>query len=293
MEPAIKTTDLRKNFGRTEVLKGLDLTVPAGSVYGLLGRNGAGKTTTIQILMDIIKPTSGSLKVLGWDPQKDSVELKRRIGYVSENPSLYGWMRVGEIVKYVCDLHELDDRTEADRLIERLELDRSAKVGSLSRGQAAQVGLVCALAHSPEILILDEPVSGLDVIVRQDFLESIVNVIQEERRTVFLSSHLVHELERVADWIGIMDDGQLVISDEIDNVKNSVKEVAFKATSELRLSDDSFQLDADKGVVTVFDYTEEKLEAIRAAGGEIVDVIDLPLEQTFVAHVRRRSGGRG
>lgn len=293
METAIKTTELRKRFGKQEVLQGLDLSVPKGSVYGLLGRNGAGKTTTIQILMDIIKPTSGSIEVLGWDPQKDSVPLKRRIGYVSENPSLYGWMRVAEIVNYVCELNDLDDRSEAERLIDRFQLDGSAKVSELSRGQAAQVGLVCALAHKPELLILDEPVSGLDAVVRQDFLESIVNVIQEEGRTVFLSSHLVHELERVADWVGIVDDGQVVVSGEIDQVKNSVKDVLVKpAENGLHLPDGTFDVDQDTGKVTVFEYDEKKLETIKATGAEVVDIVDLPLEQAFVTHVRRRSGGQ-
>jgi ABC-2 type transport system ATP-binding protein len=292
VETAIKTTDLRKQFGKTEVLKGLDLSVPVGSVYGLLGRNGAGKTTTIQILMDIIRPTSGGLDVLGMDPQADSVALKHRIGYVSENPSLYGWMTVAEIVKYACDLNGVVDRAESDRLIDRFGLDQSAKVGSLSRGQAAQVGLVCALSHRPELLILDEPVSGLDVIVRQDFLESIVNVIQEEGRTVFLSSHLVHELERVADWIGIVDDGQLIVSDEIDSVKNSVKEVIIRG-SEVAILPDTFVVNRENRTITVFDYDLEKLEQIKRAGAEVIEVTDLPLEQAFVAQVRRRSGGQG
>ena len=289
MEAAIKTTDLRKQFGKTEVLKGLDLTVPTGSVYGLLGRNGAGKTTTIQILMDAIRATSGQALVLGSDPHVGSVSIRTRIGYVSENHGLFEWMRVREIVAYSAGLRINWDAQEAERLMDGFGLDREARIGSLSRGQAAQVALVCALGHHPELLILDEPASGLDLLVRRDFLDSIIGLIQEEGRTVLVSSHLVHEVERIADRVGILDGGRLIESGETDSVKNSVVEITLRMIgSELPDSNNLRILDRESDHVRAiaYDFTPSRLAALKT-NNEILEVKHLSLEDAFVAHINR------
>lgn len=294
MDVAIKTTNLTKSYRKSEALKGLDLEVPTGSVYGFLGRNGAGKTTTIKILLGLIRPSGGKVEVLGADPQGDSVAIKRRVGYVSENPSLYKWMRVHEILSYTAGLQPNWDDREAERLIDRFGLDPNAKIKTLSRGQAAQVGLVCALSHKPDLLILDEPVSGLDVLVRRDFLDSIIGLIQEEGRTVFLSSHLVHEIERVADWIGVVDDGRLLLADDIESFKGGVKEIIVRhAGDNIPLCTSQYVVSSESGGyarITAFDYGEHCLLDIKRAGCEVVDVQDLSLEDTFVAHIRRGNG---
>ena len=223
MDAVIKTNNLSRYFGEVKAVDGLNLEVPAGSVFGYLGRNASGKTTTIRLLLDLIKPTSGSAMVLGHDPQKEAVAMRQKIGYVAEGQKMYGWMRVRELIKFTGGFYESWDDELADKYRERFELDPNAKVKTLSKGQNARLSLLLALASRPELLILDDPTMGLDPISRQEFLGDIVRAIQEEGRTVFFSTHILQELEQVADWVGILDRGKLMIASPVDELKASVK----------------------------------------------------------------------
>ena len=294
---AIAIEGLTHRFGKLTAVDDLRLDVPAGTVCGFLGRNGAGKTTTIQILMNLLQPTAGTAEVLGLDPVTDSLALRRQVGYVAENRVMYGWMRVRELIWFTGQFYETWNRGSVDALIDRFGLDPEQKVKHLSRGMNAQLALALALGHEPRLLILDEPASGLDVLVRRDFLESIIGLIQEEGRTVFLSSHLVHEVERVADRVAIIDKGRLVTDGTVDEVKGSVKRVA------VRLPDGVDQLTDIEGLrqvhgagpqrlLTVAEYGEAQAASIQAQGGRIVDVLKVSLEEAFVAHVQPDSGGQ-
>ena len=223
MDAVIKTNNLSRYFGEVKAVDGLNLEVPAGSVFGYLGRNASGKTTTIRLLLDLIKPTSGSAMVLGHDPQKEAVAMRQKIGYVAEGQKMYGWMRVRELIKFTGGFYESWEDELADKYRERFELDPNAKVKTLSKGQNARLSLLLALASRPELLILDDPTMGLDPISRQEFLGDIVRAIQEEGRTVFFSTHILQELEQVADWVGILDRGKLMIASPVDELKASVK----------------------------------------------------------------------
>ena len=295
---AILTEGLTKQFGDTAAVSGLDLEVDAGRVFGFLGRNGAGKTTTIKMMLDLLRPTSGTVEVLGLDPRRDSVRLKQRVGYVAEVPVLYGWMRVGEIISFTGRLYPTWNQDKVSGLLGRFGLDSEARVKSLSRGMNAQLALTLALGHDPEVLILDEPATGLDVLVRRDFLESIVHLIQEEGGTVFLSSHLVHEVERVADQVAIIEAGRLVVGGDVDAVKGRMKKVLVRSDG------DFSRLQALEGVgaiegegrsrlVTVRDYGPPVEAAMKECGAEIVEVIDLSLEEAFVEYVRPQVQGSG
>ncbi len=294
---AIAMAGLTHCFGKRTAVDDLQLKVPTGTVCGFLGRNGAGKTTTIQVLMNLLQPTAGRVEVLGLDPARDFLELRRQVGYVAENPVLYGWMKVRELVWFTGQFYDTWNPDKVEGLIDRFGLDPEQKVKHLSRGMNAQLALALALGHEPRLLILDEPAMGLDVLVRRDFLESIIGLIQEEGRTVFLSSHLVHEVERVADRVAIIHQGRLVAEGTVDEVKQSVKRVV------VRLCDEAGELTGIAGLrqvqgegaqrlLTVVGYGEAQAARIEAQGGRILDVLDLSLEEAFVSHVRPAEGGR-
>ena len=296
-DTAIAMAGLTHCFGQRTAVDDLQLEVPTGTVCGFLGRNGAGKTTTIKILMNLLRPTAGQVEVLGLDPGRDSLALRRQVGYVAENPVLYGWMKVRELVWFTGQFYDTWNQSKVDELIDRFGLDPEQKVKQLSRGMNAQLALALALGHEPRLLILDEPASGLDVVVRRDFLESIIGLIQEEGRTVFLSSHLVHEVERVADRVAIIEAGRLVAEGPVDQVKQGVKRVV------VRLSEKAGELTGIPGLrevqgegtqrlLTVVGYGPEQTARIEAQGGHIIEVVDLSLEEAFVAHVRAAEGGR-
>ena len=293
-QTAIRTRGLTRRFGGDTVVDSLDLEVPTGCVCGFLGRNGAGKSTTIRMLMDLIRPSGGEASVLGMDPWAESVELKKRVGYVSDDPAMYGWMTVAETVWFAGSLYPRWDGGRVEGMLRDFGLDPDQKVKNLSRGMNAQLALALALGHDPELLILDEPASGLDVVVRRDFLHSVIQLIQEEGRTVFLSSHLVHEIERVADRVLIIDGGRKLVEGEIDEVKASLKKVVVRVG-------EGVGLDGIEGVRAVEGAGAHRhlqvkgevgaaLERVKAAGAEVVDVLDLSLEDVFVAYVGVREG---
>jgi ABC-2 type transport system ATP-binding protein len=220
MNPAAISVDgLTKRFGRRAVVDQLSFEIPMGSVCGFLGRNGAGKSTTIRMLMNLTEPSAGSVSLLGLDSRHDHQQLMDRVGYVAEAPILYDWMKVRELTRFTSGFYKRWNARTVDSLLERFGIDREQKVRHLSRGMHAQLALAIAMGNDPELLILDEPATGLDVVVRRDFLESIIQVVQQERRTVLFSSHLVHEVERVADHVVIVDGGRLVTSSPLDDLK--------------------------------------------------------------------------
>ena len=206
--PVIQTADLTKRFGKNTAVDSLSLAVPEGTVFGFLGRNGAGKTTTIKMLLGLLPRTSGSASVLGLDSARKSLDIKRQVGYVPEQHHMYRWMTVDQLMWFCKAFYPTWDDAECARLLERFKLPGDKKIRQLSRGMIAKTALTLALAHDPKILILDEPTGGLDVIVRREFLESIVRLIQERGKTVFISSHLLADVERVADQVAILREGR-------------------------------------------------------------------------------------
>jgi ABC-2 type transport system ATP-binding protein len=221
---AIRIETMTKRYRGQVAVDRLTLDVPAGSVFGLLGENGAGKTTTIQSLLGLIVPDEGRVETLGLDPVRRSLEVRRRVGYVPEQPSLYGWMTVAEIGWFAAGFHPEPGRgpgayLERYRSIVEgfaLPLDRKTKL--LSKGMRAKVALALALASAPELLILDEPTSGLDLLVRREFLESMVD-LAGEGRTVLLSSHQVTEVERVASHVALLHQGRLILSEPLEELR--------------------------------------------------------------------------
>jgi ABC-2 type transport system ATP-binding protein len=226
MTAAIHTDHLSKRYGSRLGLVELDLTVERGEVFGFLGPNGAGKTTTIRTLLDLIRPSSGRATVLDRDSHVQSLEIRRRVGYLPGELALYDTLTRRELLRYVANLRGSHgggvDARYVEALIERLDLDPSRQIRTLSKGNKQKVGLVQAFMHQPELLILDEPTSGLDPLVQQEFHRLALEA-KAEGRTVFLSSHVLGEVERIADRVGILRDGRLIAVDAVAAIRERAR----------------------------------------------------------------------
>ena len=288
---AVETENLGRRFGTFEAVKGVDLKVQRGTVFGLLGVNGAGKSTIIKMVVGHLRPTSGRLRVLGRTLEEDLVEIRRRVAYVSENRYLYEWMTVAESIRFTRAFHANWDDQKAADLLKRFSLPPEKKVRQLSRGNRARLCLLLALSYNPELIILDEPTSGLDPIVRRDFIENIVSEISEEGKTVLFSSHIVEEVERVADDVGIINDGELLLVSSVEEVKASYKRVRY-ATNGTRpeLSGVPGLLGVENGrheqVLTVRGFGDETISALAERGVRSPEVLPISLEDIFVNTVR-------
>lgn len=225
---AIRTTGLTKAFGELAAVDDLDLQVHTGEIFGFLGPNGAGKSTTIRMLLDQLRATSGSASVLGLDMHSDSLQIRRRIGYLPGDLTLYPKLTGRQTVKYFANLRGGVDMRYVDELAERLNADLSRKVREYSTGNRQKIGLIQAFMHKPELLILDEPNAGLDPLVQQTFQE-MLREVRAEGRTVFLSSHTLSEVERVADRVGIIRHGRLVVVERVDALKRkAIRRLEFE-----------------------------------------------------------------
>ncbi len=218
MTAPIVCDGLVKRYGRKVALAGLDLEVPAGAIYALLGENGAGKSTAIRILTGLQPPDAGRAAVLGRDAWADAVALRHQVGYVPERPRFYDWMTVDEIGWFVAGFHKPGFRDRYREAVRRFQLDPTARLAELSKGGYAKVGLALALAPDPAVLILDEPTSGLDLLVRREFLASMID-LAGAGRTILISSHQLAELERVASHVAFLSHGKLLLSGPLDEVR--------------------------------------------------------------------------
>jgi ABC-2 type transport system ATP-binding protein len=218
MTAAIETEKLTKYYGRSRGIMDIDLTVESGQIFGFLGPNGAGKSTTIRLLLDLIRPSSGHARVLGLDVHRDRLAIDRRVSYVPGELSLYSELTGHQLLTYLGNLHGLIDGAYRDKLIERVELDPTKRIKSLSRGNKQKVGLVAAFMIRPELIILDEPTAGLDPFVQLEF-EHLCEETRAEGRTVFISSHQLPEVEHLCDRVGIIREGRLLAVESIADLK--------------------------------------------------------------------------
>ena len=220
-ESVVTVSELTRRFGDKTALASVSLSMPRGAVYGLVGENGAGKTTLIKHILGLLRAESGSVRVFGLDPVADPVAVLSRVGYLSEENDVPGWMRVDEVMRYSRAFYPTWDDAYAEELRRAFALDPPAKIKDLSKGQKARVGLLIALAHRPELLVLDEPSSGLDPIVRRDILGAVIRTIADEGRTVLFSSHLLDEVEEVADHVTMISHGRIVLSAPLAEIRDS------------------------------------------------------------------------
>ena len=219
--PVVVVTGVTRRFGAQTALDEVSVSLHRGGVYGLVGANGAGKTTLIKHILGLLRAESGSVRVFGRDPVADPVGVLSRIGYLSEDHDLPDWMSVEELMRYSRAFYPAWDHAYAEELRGSFGLERSATIKHLSKGQKARAGLLVALAHQPELLLLDEPSSGLDPVVRRDILEAIMRTIADAGRTVLFSSHLLDEVERVADHVTMINHGRIVLSGPLSTIKKA------------------------------------------------------------------------
>jgi ABC-2 type transport system ATP-binding protein len=291
MSNAIVTERLTKYYGRQRVVDDLSLQVPYGTVYGLLGRNGAGKSTTIKMLLGLVHPDRGRSELLGEDTATLSPATRARIAYLAEGHPLYRWMTVGQAVRFAKSFYPRWNGPLVEQILDHFELPQRKKLRHLSRGQRAQVALALAVAPDPDLLILDDPTIGLDTVVRRDFLESMIQIIQRRGRTILFSSHILSDVERVADRIGVLVDGVLRVDCPTDDFKQAVKKIVlqfdgtppdFPACAGL-VAARPVGTRLELIVVRPGDAHWEHIERLKPRSQE---VIDLNLEDAFIEYTR-------
>ncbi|MBI5818773.1 MAG: ABC transporter ATP-binding protein [Verrucomicrobia bacterium] len=225
MSHVIETKGLTQRFGKTEAVKNLTLQVPQGSIFAFLGPNGAGKTTTIKAFMNILEPSEGTATVFGVDSRRLGPDQFSRIGYVSENQELPEWMRVGQFLEYCKPMYPSWDDEFCGKLLKQFSLSRDQKIKSMSRGMKVKTALLSSLAYRPQLLVLDEPFSGLDPLVRDEFIRGVLELTEQESWTVFISSHDIDEVERLADWVGILNQGRLELAEAIVSLQARFRKI--------------------------------------------------------------------
>lgn len=290
VDPAIAIRGLTRTFGRKRALDQIDLRVPRGSVFGLVGENGSGKTTLIKHVMGLLKAQTGTVRVFGLDPVRDPVGVLSRVGYLAEDNDLPGWMRIDELLRYTQAFYRDWDAAYAEDLRRQFGLDPTARVKNLSKGQKARAGLIVALAHRPELLVLDEPASGLDPIVRRDILGAVVRTVAVEGRTVLFSSHLLDDLERVADHVAMIRDGKVALCGTLDEVKYAHHQLTLRFDDPCpqppRLAGALSWRGGGREWTALCRGPLEKLhEGAVAVGASIVDTRSPSLDDIFVAEV--------
>lgn len=293
MSYAIETRGVFCRLGKTFEIKDLNLGIPSGSIYGFLGPNGAGKTTTIRLILAQLRAREGEITVLGESIPAGIHRVLSRVGFVPERPHLYPGLTVDETLRYHSAFYPTWDGQRADALVRGFGLDRSLRVARLSKGETGQLMVLMALAQTPELLVLDEATEGLDPVVRRDILEALVEYVSQHDATVFISSHLVHELERICDRIGFMDDGLMVADMPISDFKGGIKRLRVVGAP-ATLEDPPFVLlarEVGDGVtgaeVWVVRGWESPMKSyVEGVGATVREVIDLDLEESFVELLR-------
>ena len=299
MNNAIELTGVGWRASKRFALEGVGLRVPRGAIYGFLGPNGSGKTTTIRLFMGMMKPDAGDIAVLGRSVPRDMKSILARVGYVPERPHVYPALTVEEQMRYHASFFRLFDHGWAAELARRLRLDPDQRIARMSKGETGKLLLLLALSQRPELLVLDEPTEGLDPVVRRDVLTAVLDYVAETSATVFISSHLVHELERICDWVGVMDAGRVVAEMPMHQFKNGIKRLRVSQAPHAA-PDTPFTLvsrQSDNGVGSTETWIVRGWEpAMRfyfeGAGATLRDVVDLDLEESFVELLRSSRPGR-
>lgn len=297
-EIAIKTSELTKSYAGIQAINGLNLQVNKGSIYGFLGRNGAGKTTTIKLLLNMVYPSSGQAWVFGHDVVREGLQVREKVGYVAEEPVIYEYMRIHEVLDFCKDTYDNWDIALVDRYLDLFELSAGRRVKELSKGMKNQLALVLALGSRPELLILDEPTGGLDPIKTKEFFGAILEQVSETGQTVFFSSHRLNEVERVADRVGIIHHGKLALEMGMDDLKAQMKNIRVAFGREQ-------PLDGIRGLAGIQGVIPQGRGYLLQCNGRIdgvvamlkklnpsdLEVIDVSLEDIFIRYTGGRENG--
>jgi len=297
MTDAIHIRNLAYRAGKEFAIRDLAMTVPEGSVYGFLGPNGSGKTTTIQLMLGMLPKIDGQVTLLGHAIPEGAHRALARIGYVPERLHLYQTLTVEESIAFHAAFYSTWDTQEAERLRRAFALRAETAVGRLSKGEAGKLMMLLALAARPELLVLDEPTDGLDPVVRRDVLSALVEFVERRGATVFISSHLIHEQERICDWVGVMDAGRLVAELPMSTFRAGIKRLCVGGKMPLSegapfvvLARD--QVGAREEHWVVRGWQPDMSSWFSGNGTELRDVMDLDLEESFVELLRTSRGAK-
>jgi len=290
-DPAVDIQAVTKSFRRHQVLRGMSLQVEQGHTFAFLGRNGAGKTTTIRMLLGLLNRDDGAIRVLGLDPASEPLAVRARVGYLAEDQTMYGWMRAEEILRFVAPFYPTWDHALALRYARDFDVPLQTKIKHLSKGQNVRLGLVLALAHRPELVILDDPTLGLDPVMRKQFNRDLITHLQGEGRTVFYSSHLLYEVEPIADDVAILHAGRIVRQSETETLRRDVKQFVFSREAFATLGEPIRVLDMREDGNDVAATVEDapRVQQLLTREGVAHRVVDLNLDEIFEAYVAGRT----
>ncbi|NBB15307.1 ATP-binding cassette domain-containing protein [Caulobacter sp. SLTY] len=291
---AVATEGLVKRYGKDTALGGINLAAPEGGVYLLAGENGAGKSTLLRILMNLVRPDGGSTRVFGLDPQRQGPQVRAEVGYIPEtHQPAYRWMTVGRLLDHHAAYYPAWDQPHADRLCRQLSLRPDAKLGSLSKGQARRAQLVCALARRPRLLLLDEPTDGLDPVARDEVLGLLSDHLADTGGTILISTHLIYEVDRLADHIGVLRGGALLAQLPREDLHRRLK--LYRADGpEGWVGPANLQGVIKRAALgreirwTVWGEEAEVATRIADSGGVVRDVASLTLDDAVVALMRAK-----
>jgi ABC-2 type transport system ATP-binding protein len=288
---AVVFENVSRAFGKTVALGGVGFEVAPGSVLGLIGRNGAGKTTALRLAVGTLWPDRGRIRVFGLDPVTRRLEVATRVALLSEESTLYPWMTVAEIVRFTAALNPRWDKALAGRLLVDLDLDPAKRIRELSRGTRAKVALVLAVSARPELLLLDDPTAGLDPLVRREVLDGVLSAVSHDGGAVVYASHLVHDVERVADRVIVLDGGTIRLEGALEELKARFRRARAVFEGEAPSGDalpGAIETLAEGRVLTVTaDTLDGELEAaLRRLGARELTIESLPLEEILVALLR-------
>lgn len=289
---AIEIQGLSKSFGRKQVLNGLTMNVPWGETFAFLGRNGEGKTTTIRMLLGLLARDEGTIRVGGMSPDSDALKIRGQIGYLAEDQHTFGWMSVDEVIGFTSAFYPTWDNGYCQKLATDFDLPMKTKVKSLSKGQNVRLGLLLALAHRPKIVILDDPTLGLDPIMRKAFIRDIIQHLQGEGVTIFLSTHLLYEIEPVADRIAILDGGRIIREAATEELLENIKRFVIASDSLEKVRSLNGLLDfvvSGRQIALVAERAAETRDALRQLGVGFEES-NMNLDSIFEAYV---VGNRG
>ncbi len=287
---AIETRDLCYQPGPGFEIRDLNLKVRQGAIYGFLGPNGAGKTTTIQLLLGLRRARSGSIGILGLESPRELPRILAATGYVPERPHLYPFLSVAEAIRYHGAFYPTFDGAYAEQLRRAFDLRPEAKLSRVSKGEMGKLMILLVLAQRPDLLVLDEPTDGLDPVVRRDVLSALLDFCSQGAATVFISSHLVHELERICDWVGVLDRGRLAAELPMNAFKSGIKRIRLGRAPSLA-GDTPFVLvsqerSALEQVWVVRGWQPTMVQWFEGVGAEVKEIVDLDLEDGFVELLR-------
>jgi len=283
----IKINNISKGFKNKQILSNLSLNIPKGSVFGLLGKNGAGKTTLIKCLLGLLKVSSGDISVLSDNPWEFKGETKEKLGYVPQSDKSYPWMTIRQIIDYTASFYKHWNDDLVNRLLREWEVDENDQFGVLSEGQAQKVSIILSLGHEPELLIFDEPVASLDPAARRQFLKTILEIISDRECTIFFSTHITSDLERVADHVAILKDGSIDFCGELDLLKDEVKRLRIVKEGGL-LGDVNIdgmlhcESSKSEAIISVRGFNGKMKQDLESKWNAHIEVEDLNLEEIFL-----------